>query len=189
MKFTTAIIDPPWKYDRASASAKLSGYVSQEGNEKYKTLSVQDLSILPVGEIVEKYVFLWCVGPFMQEGLDLLKAWGFEYKSQLCWVKDDKQLGVGFWFRGNHEFILVGKKPSALSVRTGVSSVHKHPRIGHSTKPDFLHLLLEKHFPGPYLELFGRRSREGWTVLGNEAPGDGQEIEVSLQNIIAQEAT
>ncbi len=176
--FITAVIDPPWPYTRVSANNKLSGYVSRDGATQYTTLSIEDMAALPISKLVEKYVFVWTVGPFIRESLSLLDAWGFEYKSQLCWIKDDKQLGVGYWFRGNHEFVLVGKKPGAASVRTGESSVLWHPRMGHSRKPDFLHELLERHFPGPFVEIFGRRTRNGWTVFGDQQ----QEQQPSLSN-------
>lgn len=185
--FRTAIIDPPWAYERVSKHKKLSGYVSQEGNEQYVTLSNDDLKALPVGKVVQDYVFLWTTGPFIREALDLLDSWGFEYKSQLCWYKNTGY-GVGYWFRGDHELILVGKRPGAPSIRTNerslfsiMGTVLEHKRTRHSAKPDALHEIAERHFPGPYLEIFGRRSREGWTVLGNEAPGDGLDIRESLQ--------
>jgi len=218
-KFKTLIIDPPWPYDKASKNNKLSGYVTQDGDTKYKTLTIEDLKALPISDVMdpeEAYIFLWTVGPFTEEGYTLLRTWGFEPKSQLCWYKN-KGLGVGFWFRGNHELILVGKRPHAPSIRTGESSVTQtddeiviegsvltHPRLGHSKKPDILHELIEKPrplhirknkagealgktpttFPGPFLEIFGRRFRDGWTVLGNEAEGDGEDIRESLPKLI-----
>jgi N6-adenosine-specific RNA methylase IME4 len=166
--FTTAIIDPPWRYRSVSSSPRLSGYVSQKDNVQYTTMHVDEMKPLPIAALVSKYVFVWTVGPFIRESLALLDAWGFEYKSQLCWIKEDKQLGVGHWFRGNHELIFVGKRPDVKSIITGESSVLWHPRIGHSQKPVMLHDLIEKHFEGPYVEIFGRRPHANWTVFGNE---------------------
>lgn len=183
MKFQTAIIDPPWPYERASKNAKLKGYVSQEGNKKYDTLRVENLAALPVGQVVEKYIFLWTVSPFLKEGISLLETWGFNYVTSICWHKNTG-LGVGYWFRGDHELVLVGKRDGAPSVRTGLRSLVASPRMRHSEKPPFLHEICEKFFPGPYLELFGRRSRQGWMVLGNEAPEDGSDIRESLTALI-----
>ena len=206
--FKTLIIDPPWPYDKASNNNALSGYVTQdgEGKSQYKTLSMDDLAALPINKVMdpdEAYIFLWTVGPFTETSYMLLRAWGFEPKSQMCWYKSDKGLGVGFWFRGGHELVLVGKRTNAESIRTGENSVIVHPRLGHSVKPETLHELIEKQrplhvrknkagepvgqtqtsFPGPYLEIFGRKARPGWTVLGNEAPGDGQDIRDSLAGL------
>lgn len=182
MMFKTAIIDPPWPYERASASEKLKGYVSQENNKQYETLSVERLKELPVGSVVSSYIFLWTVGPFLKEGIELLEAWGFEYKTQLCWHKNTG-LGVGYWFRGDHELVLLGKRKGQPSIRTNVRSIFASPRLRHSEKPQTIHEIVEKHFPGPYLEMFGRKEREGWTIVGNEAPRDGKDIFESLQSL------
>ena len=186
--FETAIIDPPWPYDRASKNEKLSGYVSQNGNEIYKTLSVEDMKLLPIGDIVGSYIFMWTVSPFLQEGLDLINAWGFKYITSMAWFKNTG-LGVGYWFRGSHELILVAKRPGVPSVRTGEQSIFQSPRGRHSAKPDMVHRIVEKHFPGPYLEVFGRRHQPGWTVLGNESPEDGLDIRDSLHALIPSPVT
>lgn len=182
MIFKTAIIGPPWPYDRASKNVKLKGYASQE----YSALSIEQLAGLPVGNLVSDYVFLWTCGPFLKEGIQLLEMWGFEYKTQMCWHKSTG-LGVGYWFRGDHELVLVGKKTGSPSIRTGKRSIFAAPRMRHSQKPADIHKLIEEKFPSPYLELFGRTTREGWTVLGNEAPGhEGRDITESLAGALAE---
>jgi N6-adenosine-specific RNA methylase IME4 len=158
---------------------KSSGYVSQDDQVQYDTLSIEEMEKLPVGQIVSDYLLMWTVGPFIREALRLFDAWGFTYKSQMVWTKSTG-LGVGHWFRGDHELILVGCKKKSASIRTNVRSVFSSPRMRHSEKPENLHLLVEKHFPGPYLEIFGRKSRAGWVVLGNESPDDGQDIRESI---------
>lgn len=184
--FKTCIIDPPWPYERASKNEKLSGYVTQDNNTKYATLSIADLAALPVGSAVSHYLFMWCTGPFIREALQLFDAWGFKYVTQLCWRKSTG-IGVGFWFRGDHELILVGKKPDVPSVRcTRVRSLFSAPRTRHSEKPDNLHVIIEDNFEGPYLEIFARKQRTGWTALGNEAPGDGADIRDSLPKLITE---
>lgn len=191
----SVIIDPPWPYARASRHAKLKGYVSQEGNAQYATMSMEDLYSLPVSDVIdarEGYLFLWTVGPFIHEALRCMAAWGFDYKSQLCWVKakgDGKAFsysgyGVGYWFRGDHELVLVGKRPKAKSIRTNARSIILAPRGKHSAKPEALHDLVVRHFPGPYLEIFGRRAVAGWHVIGNQAPGcPGTDIQDALAAI------
>ena len=170
----TAIIDPPWPYQAAGAHKKLTGYVCGDAGQ-YPVLSIKDLAALPIGRVVNQYLLMWTVGPFIREALDLFDAWGFEYKSQLIWAKTTG-LGVGYWFRGDHELVLVGKKPGVPSIRTNERSVVYAPRGRHSKKPPNLHAIAEKHFPGPYIEFFAREARPGWEAVGYDAPGDGKDI-------------
>lgn len=225
-KFKTAIIDPPWPYEAASKNNKLSGYVTQEGNDQYPTLTIEDLKNLPVSDVMdqdEAYVFLWTTSPFIPDALEILKAWNFKYVTTLCWYKNTG-LGVGFWFRGCHELVLVAKRAKGPSIRTGEKSVFstiedgafESKRLRHSAKPPILHELIEERrdpytferkrkdaegkeiisqgetpasFPGPYIEIFSRLDRPGWTMLGNEAPGDFQDIRVSLPKLIEKIAS
>jgi N6-adenosine-specific RNA methylase IME4 len=176
MIFQTAIIDPPWPY-REVRAGKSQGYVC----DQYKLMPIDELKTLPVGDVVSGYLFCWTTGPFVWESVELMKAWGFEYKSQLVWHKNTG-LGVGYWFRGDHELVMVGRKPNVPSVRCPKQrSIFASPRLKHSQKPDTIHEIIEQNFPGPYLEIFGRRSRPNWTVLGNEAPDDGKDIRESLK--------
>jgi N6-adenosine-specific RNA methylase IME4 len=195
-RFATAIIDPDWPYtvapgvasiDQAKGNGRLSGYTrnrdkSRNQYKQRKPLTIEQLKTLPIGELVGGYLFLWVVGPFLINGaaLDVMKAWGFEPSSIITWAKYNRGKkrgygGVGFWFLGNAEFCIVGKRKGWPSIRTGWLIVEK--KLEHSRKPDNIHELCEQRFPGPYLEIFGRRPRKGWTVIGNEAPGgDGKDI-------------
>jgi len=149
---------------------------------------------------------MWTTGPFIEDAYKLIRAWGLEPITMLAWVKcaeintngleafpiadgEDKHpefkptYGVGYWFRGCVEPIILAKAPGAPSIRTPFVGLLS-PNAGHSRKPQTLHQICEEHFPGPYVELFGRRSTPGWTVLGNESPGDGQDIRISIQNFV-----
>jgi N6-adenosine-specific RNA methylase IME4 len=205
--FTTAIIDPDWPYtvapgmksisdiQDADKKGRLSGFTRNrdESKNQYlgKPLSISELKGLEVGKVVGGYIFLWTVGPFLINGdaLEILDSWGFTPVSILTWAKYNLKRGsgyggVGYWFLGNAEFCIVAKRGGFPSIRTGRSSLFVEPKARHSAKPDNVHQLCEDRFPGPYLELFGRRSREGWTVLGNEAPGDREDIRKSLEKIL-----
>ena len=211
--FKTGIIDPPWPYTAApgkkekdKGTKSLSGFVqTPDGKDQYPVLSIEEMCALPIGDLIDSYLFMWTTMPFFPAALKMYEAWGFEYKTGMCWGKWDvsKQTnsprlfelpvdydfnmpgnggygGVGFWFLGNHELVLIGKKHGAPSIRTGESSLFLYPKTKHSEKPDRVHRLCEKYFPKEYVEIFGRRARAGWTVLGNEAPGDGKDIRDSL---------
>jgi N6-adenosine-specific RNA methylase IME4 len=182
----TAIIDPPWPYGRASHHKRLSGHSSRE----YKSISIADLERLPIGELVS-YVFLWTTGPFVEPAYRVLRAWGFEPVTMLAWVKTTSvtpakvptftpRYGIGHWFRGCVEPIILAKRRGAPSIRTqwvGLLS----PNGQHSRKPDSHHDIVEEAFPGPYYDVFGRSERKGWRVIGNEAPGDGADVRGTLR--------
>lgn len=201
--FSTGIVDPDWPYTVApgmkvltngSSKGRLSGYTRNrdEAQNQYtakRPLSIDEMARLPIGEVVGGYIFLWIVAPFLLMGTHkrLLSAWGFEPMSMVTWAKYDLENkhgygGVGFWFLGNAEFCVVGKRRGMPSVRTGRSSLFIAPKKRHSEKPDDIHSLCEDRFPGPYIEIFGRRERKGWVVLGNEV-GQRLDIRESLDAI------
>jgi hypothetical protein len=95
-------------------------------------------------------------------------------------LKEAKDGGIGFWFLGNAEFCIVGKREGGPSIRAGRLSLVIEPKQEHSVKPDSIHRLCEERFPGPHLEIFWRLEREGWTVLGDEAPDDGHGISETI---------
>lgn len=159
------------------------------------------------------YGFLWTTGPFIEDAYSLIRSWDMVPITMLAWVKcaeintnglpafgqwdHDPDVtvkptyGVGYWFRGCVEPIILFKAPKVPSIRTPFVGLLS-PNARHSRKPDTLHQLIETKdpetgnplFPGPYVELFGRRSVPGWTVLGNQSPGDGLDIRVSIQNYV-----
>lgn len=190
--FGTMVIDPPWPYQKAgSKHVNASGYSSGE----YNPLTMEELASLPVSRLCD-YLFLWSTPVFTSQGLAawLANRWGFDVITGMYWVKVDSltpgrepvfkpSYGVGYWFRGCVEPILVCKMPNVPSIRT--------PWIGlmseggrHSRKPDTLYEAVETYFPGPYGEMFARRSRAKWGCMGNEAPGDGSDIRESVRVLL-----
>ncbi len=178
--FGTAIIDPPWPY---SPNAKTigkkakarSGYVlNPRTQDLYSTMTLQEIADDPRGRLAD-YVFLWITGPFLLRGAHqpILSAWGLEAASMLTWAKYDIKGqhgygGVGYWFLGNAEFCIVAKRPGWQSLRTGKSSLFIEKKGRHSAKPDNIHKICEDCFPGPYLEVFARIPRKGWTQEGDQ---------------------
>lgn len=209
-RFVTAIVDPDWPYTvapgmknisdvkDADQKGRLSGFTRNrdETQNQYlqkKALSIDELKDLPIGKVVGGYVLLWTVGPFLINGnaSEILRAWGFEPVSIVTWAKYDLKEGhgyggVGYWFLGNAEFCIVAKRDGFPSIRTGKSSLIVEPKTRHSAKPTNIHDLCESRFPGPYLEIFGRKDRPGWTVIGNEAPSTaGADVRESLRGFHA----
>ena len=177
-KFGTVLADPPWRF--AHRTAKISP--EHRRLSRYETLSLEDIAALPIKNYVEdtSHCYLWVPNALLPQGLDVMRAWGFEYKTNLIWHKIRKDggpdgRGVGFYFRNVTEVILFGVRgKNARTLDAGRSQVNfvATRKREHSRKPDEQYPLIESCSRGPYLELFGRRIRNNWTVWGNEVRED-----------------
>lgn len=174
-QFGTVLADPPWRF------ANRTGKVAPEHKRlsRYTTLSIEEICALPVADYMADpaHCYLWVPNALLPWGLRTLTAWGFEYKTNLIWLKVRKDggpdgRGVGFYFRNVTEVLLFGvrgKKARTLAPgRSQVNLIATRKRE-HSRKPDELYGIVEACSRGPYLELFGRGQREGWTVWGDQA--------------------
>ena len=160
--FEVILADPPWRY-------QFSETRSREIENHYPTMDLEDIKNLNVPSADDSVLFLWATAPKLEEALEVLNSWGFTYKT--CAVWDKGKIGMGYWFRGQHELLLVGTKGSFPTPEPSArfSSIIKEPRSTHSTKPKVIYEMIEAMFPGrTYLELFGRTPRDGWEVWGNE---------------------
>jgi len=155
--------DPPWRYDFSVTD-------NRKVENKYPTMSLEDLKKLDIPAADDAVLFLWVPNPKLKEGIELLEAWGFSYKTNIVWVKD--KLGMGYWVRGMHELLLVGTRgnPPRPAPESRLSSVVVKAKRGeHSTKPDELYEIIEQMLPNRKpIELFARRKRRGWDSWGNE---------------------
>lgn len=174
-KFRTILADPPWQFQNRT------GKVAPEHRRlnRYGTMTLEEIKALPVAELTEEpaHLYLWVPNALLPEGLEVLRAWGFEYKSNLVWHKVRKDggpdgRGVGFYFRNVTELVLFGVRgKNARTLAPGRSQVNflATQKREHSRKPDELYPVIEACSPGPRLELFARGSRPGWTTWGNQA--------------------
>lgn len=163
--FGVIYADPPWRFETFSENG-----MDRSADNHYPTMTTIDIVNLKVPAADDCVLYLWATAPMLQEALDVMQAWGFSYKSQLVWVKD--RVGTGYWFRNQHEILLVGVRGNIPAPAQGSqsSSVLNAPLGVHSAKPVEVAEMIEKFFPStPKLELFCRSPREGWTALGNEA--------------------
>ncbi len=177
--FKAILADPPWSF-RVWSEDTGSG---RSPSAHYSTMSMDDIAALPIAELAapDCVLFCWVCWPSLPEALRVIEAWGFEYKTcgfdwmkaradQLDMFRDDAdvQVGMGYWTRANSEpcLLAVRGKPKRhnADVRMGIIE----PRREHSRKPDCVHGRIERLVPGPYLELFARAPRPGWTVWGNQ---------------------
>lgn len=172
--FRTVLADPPWRF------INRTGKVAPEHRRlsRYDTLTVAQIAALPVEEVIAPtaHLYLWVPNALIADGLRVLQAWGFTYKSNLVWAKRRKDggpdgRGVGFYFRNTTELVLFGVRGSMRTLSPGRRQVNiiETRKREHSRKPDELYDIIEACSPGPYLEMFARYPREGWAVFGDEA--------------------
>jgi N6-adenosine-specific RNA methylase IME4 len=174
-KFKTVLADPPWQF------INRTGKVAPEHRRlsRYDTMNVDAICALPVASALADtaHLYLWVPNALLPEGLQVLKAWGFSYKSNIIWHKLRKDggsdgRGVGFYFRNVTEILLFGVRGKNARTqqlgRTQVNYLGTRKRE-HSRKPDEQYPLIEGCSPGPYLEMFARGARPGWKVWGSQA--------------------
>lgn len=160
--FTVVYADPPWRYDFSKSN-------SREIENQYPTMTTEDICLLNPQAANDAVLYLWATAPKLLDALSVMAAWGFTYKTQAVW--DKEIMGMGYWFRGQHEILLVGTRgkvsPPAQSLR--VSSVIKEKRSRHSKKPDKVRDMIASWFPTENkIELFARQTTVGWAAWGNE---------------------
>lgn len=165
--FTTVLIDPPWDWGD-------EGDVDQLGRARpdYATMSIEQLTALPVASLSDRdaHLYLWITNRSLPKGFGLLEAWRFRYVTMLTWPKSS--FGMGNYFRGQTEHLLFGVRGSLPLKRKDAATLlpaWKRGPSGHSSKPVEIHEFIESCSPGPYLEMFSRIKREGWTVWGADA--------------------
>jgi N6-adenosine-specific RNA methylase IME4 len=169
--FDVIYADPPWQYDNAIESW---GPASLH----YPAMSTEAIEGLDIPVADNAVLFLWATNPFLEDALRVVESWGFEYKTNVVWVKTDlKRPGSGFYVRGHHELLFICTRGSYVPDQTGkspISSVLYASVREHSRKPEEVYGLIESLYPdGRYLELFARHhDRNHWAVWGAEVPGD-----------------
>ncbi|MDR0842225.1 MAG: S-adenosylmethionine-binding protein [Acidobacteriota bacterium] len=172
-RYSTILADPPWQFQNRT------GKMAPEHKRllRYPTMELQEIMELPVARLAaaKSHLYLWVPNALLGEGLRVMAAWGFTYKSNLVWYKTRKDggpdgRGVGFYFRNVTELVLFGVRGSMRTLQPGRTQVNllATRKREHSRKPDEIYDLIESCSPGPYLELFARFSREGWSQWGNE---------------------
>jgi N6-adenosine-specific RNA methylase IME4 len=176
-KFGAILADPPWRFSNRS------GKIAPEHRRlsRYATMPLEEIMALPIARLTAPtaHLYLWVPNALLPDGIRVLQAWGFEYKTNLVWHKTRKDggsdgRGVGFYFRNVTELVLFGVRGSnarTLSpARTQVNFLASRKRE-HSRKPDEQYDIIERCSPGPYFELFARGVRKGWKSWGHQANG------------------
>ena len=182
MKFNIIYADPPWEYKVYSKKGQ-----GRSAENHYHTMYIDDIYSLEVADIASEdcILFLWVTFPLLVYGLEVIKRWGFQYKTLgFCWVKRNKKSpswfwGLGFWTRANPELCLIATRGKPKRMSKSVHSIVDTPIEAHSKKPDVIReKIVELAGDVPRVELFARKQYEGWVCLGNEI--DGMDIRESI---------
>jgi N6-adenosine-specific RNA methylase IME4 len=187
--FGAIMVDPPWHF-RARTALQMSNWTSRRDAEKhYDVMALEEIMALPVKDLAAPdgaHLWLWTTGPCLRQAFDVMDAWGFRYSAVgLTWVKlrrsydamqlrvlplaeQDLHVGLGLTTRKNAEFCLLGRRGNVRRNAKDVREIILAPVREHSRKPDEAYARVERYCDGPYVELFARASRPGWTTWGRE---------------------
>jgi N6-adenosine-specific RNA methylase IME4 len=182
-RFRTIAADPPWPYDnkdgpRATAEHRPNSWntACTGSAPRYGSMSMDALKAMRVKEHADDpaHLYLWTTNSFMVEAHDLARAWGFVPKTILTWgkMKPDgtPSMKAGYYYRGATEHVLFAVRGVLRLVGGACPTLHLSPRLPQSVKPDWFYRMVEDHSPGPYLELFARKTRLGWSSWGDQVP-------------------
>ena len=172
--YGSILADPPWRFQNRT------GKIAPEHKRlsRYGTLTVEEIQQIPVQKVAhsKSHLYLWVPNALLPDGLEVMKAWGFNYKANIVWHKIRKDggpdgRGVGFYFRNTTELVLFGVRGNMRTLAPGRTQVNiiRTRKQEHSRKPDELYDLIEQCSPGPYLEIFARGKRTGWDAFGDQA--------------------
>jgi len=182
-RFGTILADPPWRF------ANRTGKMAPEHRRlsRYATMSNEEIMELPIAQLAlpQSHLYLWVPNALISEGLEVMRRWGFTYKTNIVWFKVRKDggpdgRGVGFYFRNVTELVLFGIRGKLRTREAGrrQTNIIVTQKRAHSMKPDELYDIIEQCSPGPYLELFARFHRKGWSHWGNEAESNGSGVKI-----------
>ena len=171
LKYNVIYADPPWTFKTYSNKGK-----DRSPEKHYSVMSFKDICNMPVGNIARdnSVLLMWTIDPLLHKAFEVIKAWGFTYKTvAFTWAKLNKTkpgffTGLGYWTRGNPEMCLLATKGKPKRLSKSVPQLVVDRRREHSRKPDVIYTHIENLLEGPYIELFARQQREGWDSWGNE---------------------
>lgn len=183
--YSTIVADPPWEYGGSGgelgAKTGRSQVKDRRPGSRYSTMPPQDIQALPVQSLAatNSHLYLWVTNSDLRQGLDVLEAWGFVYKTAITWVKKGRP-GLGAYFRTQTEHVLFGVRGSLGTLSRIQYNVFEAPRRRYSVKPSEFGDIVEVSSPGPYLELFARQPRLGWDSWGWGYESGGESADRTL---------
>lgn len=176
VRYRTIVADPPWAY-RTARITTTGKQRRAEAVGHYATMAAEEVAALPVSEMVEDdaHLYLWVTNPILPQAFQVVKAWGFEYRTIITWEKQGA-LGMGFSFRNQTEHVLFGVRGTLpIPANKRERTIFAAPKGRHSEKPDCFMDMVERVSPAPRLEMFARRSRlSGWDYWGDQSLGTAE---------------
>lgn len=173
MSYGAIYADPPWRFRTWSETNQ-----GRSARAHYDLMETVDIKALPVADMAAKdsCLFLWCINSMLPQAIEVIGAWGFTYKTvAFCWAKRTKHgkphIGTGYWSRANAELCLLGTRGKPRRQSASVRMLVEAQVLQHSQKPDEIRTRIEQLVPGPYIELFSRRSAPGWDVACSREAG------------------
>ncbi len=166
-RYPVIYADPPWRYENPPIGA-----TSRAIENHYPTMTLEEICAMPVGQLAadDAILYLWATAPKLAECFDVIRAWGFDYRTHMVW--DKEKIGMGYHARNQHELLLICKRGNIPPPSPGTqpASVYREARGAHSAKPTFFAEMIEAAYPGlSKIELFCRSPRPGWIAWGNQA--------------------
>jgi len=180
-KYKIIYADPPWSYENKTLGRQLNAGSA----DHYDVMSLDEIKNLPIDTIRDKdcVLFMWAVNPQLPEAFEVMKAWGFKYKTTITWHKlagNRTQAGLGYWFRGYTEYLLFGVRGNVRAFHSQKKNILTQTILGHSKKPDSFRKLIEGATNNlqPRIELFARTKVHGWDTWGNDEKLQNVPLEV-----------
>lgn len=176
MRYRTIVADPPWHYGSAGRlhGGELAGRELRDAHHlPYGTMTVEEIAALPVADLADEsaHLYVWTTQKYLRDTYAIVEAWGFRYSKMLTWCKAPSGFCMGSHYGNASEFILFGIRGSVPAVNRQPRDWWEWPRAAHSAKPEAFLDIVEQVSPGPYVELFARRARFGWSYWGDQSLG------------------
>lgn len=181
-RFRTIVVDPPWPHSEGWPQTRWHPHIAGATAENpdgprrslpYSTMTIKDITALPIAAMGMKsaHLLLWTTNRYLREAYNIAESWGFRPSQVVTWCKPPQGIGPGGVFASTSEFILYARRGTPEHLARVPSTWFEWPRTWrmHSAKPDAFLDLVEQAFPGPYLEMFARRARLGWSYWGDES--------------------
>jgi N6-adenosine-specific RNA methylase IME4 len=171
VRYRTIVADPPWQQPSGGPKPKAIWNAGVPSRLPYNTLTLGDIETLPISRLadVNAHLYLWTTNHYLERSFDVVRGWGFEPSTVLVWAKTPRGIGMGGAFTVATEFVVFCRRGSLAFQEKQDRNWWNWTRGRHSQKPEAFLDLVEQVSPGPYLELFARRNRLGWSTWGNEA--------------------
>ncbi len=178
--FRCIVADPPWDVKKGAPQGRPKGVQLASESLDYPTMSVEEIAALRPPAADDAHLYIWTINKYIEQTYHVARSWGFEPSTMLYWLKEPKGIGLGGTYALCVEPLLFCRRGRLPAQKRCDRNWWAYPRGKHSAKPEQFQTTIEAHSPGPYLEMFARRKRPGWSIWGNEVESD---VEILRENV------